>query len=133
MPAITRVAVFVMAGMMLVGCGARPSTAHKRPHQVSPVNPTEACLQLHNWQLHNTGQGISAGFGRQLEQETRGTQIGTDIIQWLQDLGVNPNQIPGNSASSGPGPIESYLNQTVTDAAAVAQDCEGYGVRNTVG
>jgi hypothetical protein len=125
------VAVLV-AGFALSACGSSSSSnASHASHTTtaSAVNPTAACLQLHDWQLHNQGQGISATFGRQLEAETRGTQLGTDIVQWLQDLGVNPAKV----ISNGPGAIESLASQTVSDAAAVGADCEGYGVRNTLG
>jgi hypothetical protein len=120
------IGVAVLAIGLLSACSNTSSAP--RVASAPTVDPTMACLQLHDWQLHNHGQGISTAFGQQLEAETRGTQLGTDIAQWLQDLGVNPNQF-----SSSPGAIESYMSQTASDAAAVGTDCEGYGVRNTLG
>ena len=116
----------IMIGL-LSACSSASPAAHVAP--TPTVNPTIACLQVHVWQLHNHGLGISTVFGQQLEAETRGTQLGTDIAQWLQDLGVNPTQF----SSSSPGAIESYMSQTASDAAALGTDCEGYGVRNTLG
>ena len=76
-----QVAIAAMAALTLTACGSRLP-----------------CLQLHDFQLHNQGQGVSPAFGRQLEQETGGsTQLRTDITQWLQDLGVQPNQISAPS------------------------------------
>jgi hypothetical protein len=130
-----KIGTIVLAAAALTACisacaasksaSATPSVA---PSATTAADPVQACLQLHDFELHNTGQGVSAAFGRQLLEETQGTQLGTDIAQWLQDLGVNPSQF----STSGPGPLESYLDQTESDAATVAADCATYGVRNTL-
>lgn len=133
MYAITRLAGAVAVSLTLTACGEGSAPVHHPAAATAAADPTQACLQLQDFQLHNHGQGISVTFGRQLEAETRGTQLGADITQWLQDLSVNPSQIPGNDPSAGPSPIESYLEQTLNDAAAVGADCEEYGVRNTLG
>ena len=132
MHAITRPAGAVAVSLTLAACGEGSAPVHPAA-ATAAADPTQACLQLHDFQLHNHGQGIPAAFGRQLEAETRGTQLGTDITQWLQDLSVNPSQIPGNGPSARSSPIESYLEQALNDAAAVGTDCDAYGVRNTLG
>jgi hypothetical protein len=111
----------------LTGCGGSGSPgaapASRASSTAVAVDPTAACLELHNWQLHNQGQGISPSFARQLEAQTRGTQLGTDINQWLQDLAA---PVPSGSAAV------SYASQTLSDAAAVGTDCAVLGVRNTL-
>jgi hypothetical protein len=113
----------------LTGCGGSGSPgaapASRASSTAVAVDPTAACLELHNWQLHNHGQGISPSFARQLQAQTRGTQLGTDISQWLQDLAA---PVPSAGASA----VESFISQTASDAAAVGTDCAALGVRNTL-
>jgi hypothetical protein len=96
-----------------------------RPRAAIAVNPTKACLQLQNFGLHNTGQGIAKLFQAQLTAETASTPIGTDVIQWLNDLAA---PVPGTSSGA-----EQLLNQIIADAGAVSADCAGYGIRNVLG
>ena len=120
------VAAAVLA-LAAAGCGGSGSPgaapASRASSTAVAVDPTAACLELHNWQLHNQGQGIPPSLGRQLEAQTRGTQLGTDITQWLQDLAA---PVPSGSAAV------SYASQTLSDAAAVGTDCAALGVRNTL-
>lgn len=107
---------------LLTACG---TSAPPAPRPTVAVNPTKACLQLQNFGLHNTGQGIAKPFRAQLRAETASTPMGTDVIQWLNDLAA-PN--PGTSSGA-----EQLINQTLADAGAVSADCAGYGVRNVLG
>ncbi len=116
----------------LAGCSAasHPATAATHAHSASPavaVDPTAACLKLHAWQLQNanTQGGVPPSLARQLEAQTHGTQLGTDITQWLQDLAA---PVPTADATAA----EGYINQVASDAAAVGADCDALGVRNTL-
>ena len=111
--------LFAVALTVLAGCGA----AHSTPAAAPSPQPVQACLQLHDWQLHNHGQGISRAFQHRLEIETNNTQLGTDIVQWLQDLHA-PLPSPSN--------VVQQVTQLAQDAKAVALDCVGYGVRHTL-
>jgi hypothetical protein len=126
----TAVAVAALAILAaLTGCGGSGNPGAAPASRVSStavaVDPTTACLELHNWHLHNQGQGVSPSFARQLEAQTQGTQLGTDIIQWLQDLAA---PVPSAGAST----VESSISQVFSDAAAVGTDCAVLGVRNTL-
>jgi hypothetical protein len=89
-----RIGLAVLIGggalILIIASGAVAVAAlgtHKPHASASPSDgPLQACLQLHDFKLHNKGQGISKTFGHQLEVEAQGTQLGTDIDQWLQDL-----------------------------------------------
>ncbi len=64
------VAAAVLA-LAAAGCGGSGSPgaapASRASSTAVAVDPTAACLELHNWQLHNQGQGIPPSLGRQLE------------------------------------------------------------------
>jgi hypothetical protein len=117
----------------LAGCAtaaSHPATAATHAHSASPavaVDPTAACLKLHAWQLQNanTQGGVPPSLARQLQAQTRGTQLGTDITQWLQDLAA---PVPTADASA----VEGFVSQVASDAAAVGADCDALGVRNTL-
>jgi hypothetical protein len=130
-PPAGKLAVVLVVGAMLAACGgsASPGAASStaRSSAAVAVNPTDACLKLHDWQLHNTGQGISQSLASQLTAGTRGTQLGTDITQWLQDLNA-----PVPSGSGSASDAANRISQITSDAAAVGTDCESYGVRNTL-
>lgn len=112
------VALVLVAG----ACGGAPA-APSRPATPTDV-PVQACLQLQNFGLHNHGQGISPAFRRELEQETTGSAMYADTIQWLNDLAA-----PIPSAS---GDALARVQQIFTDAHAVSADCLNYGVRNVL-
>ena len=115
---VVTLATAATACALLTACGASGHHASARPR------PVQACLQLHDYELHVNGQGITRPLQRRLMQETHNTHLGVDIAQWLQDLNA-----PKPSSSSGALKLITQLSQ---DAAAVAQDCDGYGVRNTL-
>ena len=108
--------------LVLAACGGAPA-APSRPVPPTDV-PEQACLQLQNFGLHNHGQGISAAFRRQLEQETSDSAMYADTVQWLNDLAA-----PIPSAS---GDVVTRIQQVLTDAQAVGTDCLNYGVRNVL-
>ncbi len=71
------------------------------------------------------GDDNGVSLQKQLLAEAAGTQLGTEIAQWLQDLAAGGDQ---SSAT-----VIQYLNTLQGDVNAVGQDCLGYGVRNTLG
>ena len=113
-----RILVGVATTFLIAACGTSHSSAPGRP-----AHPAQACLQLHNWQLLNHGQGVSKALQAELKREARGTQLAIDLTQWAQDLDA-PLPSKGN--------VMKRITQLLEDARAVASDCESYGVRNTL-
>ena len=116
--------VVAAAALALSACGGSAKPAAAKPAAAPKPNPTQACLQLQNWGLQNHVQGISKSFGRQLAQETAGTAMYVDVVQWLNDLRA---PVPSPTGAS------QAISQLFADAGQVSSDCGGYGVRNILG
>lgn len=105
--------------------GAVAHTVAPSPSATPTNQPLQACLQLQNFGLHNHGQGISPAFSRELDQETTGSPMYADTVQWLNGLAA---PIPTTS-----GDAVTRIQQVLTDAQAVGADCQNdYGVRNVM-
>jgi hypothetical protein len=111
-------------------CGGAAATT-PAPAAASKPNPVKACLQLQAWQLTNNGHGISKALRQRLLGEAHGTALGTDIAQWENDLTATAHAAQtGNYGALGPVGLTSQL---LSDGQQVAADCDGYGVRHTLG